>query len=60
MSSLAPLATLAVVLVIDLICLADVARARELRYLSRWGWAALILLTGPFGALFYVLAGRAL
>ena len=59
MTSFAPaLATLAVAAMIDLICLADLARAREVRHLSRWAWAAVILLTTPLGALLYVLAGR--
>ena len=60
MSSAAPaLATLVVAALIDLICLADLARARDVRLLSRWAWAAIILLTTPFGAVLYVLAGRA-
>ena len=59
MGSAAPaLATLVVAALIDLICLADLARAREVRLVPRWAWAALILLATPFGAVFYVLAGR--
>lgn len=58
-AALPPLATLAVAAMIDLICLADLARAREVRHLPRWAWAAVILLTTPFGALLYVLTGRA-
>ena len=59
MTSLAPaLATLVVAVMIDLICLADLARARRVRHLPRWAWAAVILLTTPLGALLYVLTGR--
>ena len=58
-AAIPPLATLVVAVLIDLICLTDLARAREVRHLPRWAWAALILLTTPLGALLYVLTGRA-
>ncbi len=52
------LATLAVAVAIDVLCLADLARAREVRGLTKPGWAAVIVLTTPLGALLYALAGR--
>ncbi len=57
-SAVPAVATIVVAVLIDLICLADLARAREVRYLPRAAWAAVILLTTPLGALLYVLAGR--
>ena len=59
MGSAAPaLATLVVAALIDLICLAALARAREVRLVPRWAWAARSLLAPPFGGGVYVLAGR--
>jgi hypothetical protein len=38
-------------------CLTDLARS-EVRYLPKWGWAAICLMSIPFGGLVYLLVGR--
>jgi ABC-2 type transport system ATP-binding protein len=39
-------------------CLLDLIRAARVRYLPKWGWAAAICLTIPWGALAYLALGR--
>jgi hypothetical protein len=39
-------------------CLADLARAREVRYLPRWGWALACLISIPLGGVIYLSIGR--
>ena len=38
-------------------CLVDLAR-HEVRYLPKWAWAVISLISIPFGALVYLLVGR--
>jgi hypothetical protein len=38
-------------------CLVDLAR-HEVRYLPKWAWAVICLISIPFGALVYLLVGR--
>jgi hypothetical protein len=38
-------------------CLVDLAR-HEVRYLPKWAWAIICLVSIPFGALVYLLVGR--
>lgn len=43
------------------ICLVDLARAKEVRYLPKWAWAILCLgvgLTIPFGGIAYLVFGK--
>jgi ABC-2 type transport system ATP-binding protein len=40
-------------------CLVDLARAGQVRYLPKWGWALAICLSVPWGGLVYLIAGRA-
>jgi Phospholipase_D-nuclease N-terminal len=43
------------------LCLVDLARAKEVRYLPKWAWAILCLgvgLTIPFGGIAYLVFGR--
>jgi ABC-2 type transport system ATP-binding protein len=40
-------------------CLADLARAGQVRYLPKWAWALLICAAVPWGGLAYLIAGRA-
>ncbi len=44
----------------EVFCLTDLARAEdcELRYLSRWAWAAVCLLSIPIGGILYLYYGR--
>ena len=39
-------------------CLADLARARQVRYLPKWGWAIACLIQIPLGGIMYLAAGR--
>jgi len=39
-------------------CLADLARAGEVRYLPKWGWALACLLSVPLGGIMYLSIGR--
>jgi hypothetical protein len=43
------------------VCLVDVIRAKQVRYLPKWGWAILCLgigLTIPWGGLLYFAVGK--
>ncbi len=39
-------------------CLADLARAGEVRYLPKWGWAIACLVSIPLGGIMYLSAGK--
>jgi hypothetical protein len=39
-------------------CLADLARARQVRYLPKWGWAIACLIQIPLGGIMYMAAGK--
>ena len=39
-------------------CLADLARARQVRYLPKWGWAIACLIQVPLGGIMYLAAGK--
>jgi len=39
-------------------CLVDCARADQVRYLSRWTWAVIMLVTIPFGGILYLTYGK--
>jgi ABC-2 type transport system ATP-binding protein len=39
-------------------CLVDVARAEEVRYLPRWAWAVISLISVPLGGIVYLIFGR--
>jgi len=39
-------------------CLADLARARQVRYLPKWGWAIVCLIQIPLGGIMYLAAGK--
>jgi Phospholipase_D-nuclease N-terminal len=43
----------------DVFCLADIARASEVRYLSKWAWALICLAQTPGGGIVYLCVGRA-
>lgn len=53
--ALLPLAVLAVAFVVY--CLADIARS-DVRYLPKWAWALVCLVSIPLGGLVYLLLGR--
>ena len=39
-------------------CLIDLARAEEVRYLPRWAWAIICIITIPIGGIAYLVFGR--
>ena len=49
-----------VVLVVawEVFCLRDLARADRVRYLPKWGWALVCLLSIPWGGIIYLIVGR--
>jgi hypothetical protein len=56
---LIPLGVLAAGFVV--FCLVNLARAQEVRYLPKWGWAILCLgigLTIPWGGIVYLIFGK--
>jgi hypothetical protein len=42
----------------EIFCLVDVARAEEVRYLPRWAWVIICLISIPLGGIAYLLLGR--
>ncbi len=54
--ALAPLLILAISLVGY--CLYDLYRAPTVRYLPRWGWALICVVSVPLGPLAYLVLGR--
>jgi hypothetical protein len=54
--ALAPLLILAIALVAY--CLYDIYRASSVRYLPRWGWAVICVLSIPLGPIAYLMLGR--
>ncbi len=39
-------------------CLVDVARAGEVRYLPKWAWALICVVSVPLGGIVYLSLGR--
>ncbi|WP_104523632.1 PLDc N-terminal domain-containing protein [Blastococcus atacamensis] len=54
--ALAPLLLLAIGVVVY--ALVDLARSPDPRWLPRWGWTLICLLSIPFGAVAYLVLGR--
>ena len=48
----------AVAVAFVLFCLADLARAEQVRYLPRWAWAVICMVSVPLGGIIYLAAGR--
>ena len=42
----------------DGFCLRDLARADRVRYLPKWVWAIVCLISFPWGGILYVIFGR--
>jgi ABC-2 type transport system ATP-binding protein len=47
-----------VVVPFAIVCLVDLARVRQVRYLPKWGWAVIICVSIPWGGLAYLVFGR--
>ena len=39
-------------------CLADLARAGEVRYFTQWQWAIICVISMPLGGIFYLQYGK--
>jgi hypothetical protein len=58
-NALVPLVPIAVVAIgFEVFCLVDVARTEAVRYLPRWAWAAVCLISIPVGGIAYLVFGR--
>lgn len=42
----------------EVFCLFDIVRATSVRYLPKWGWAIICLVSNPLGGIVYLLVGR--
>lgn len=42
----------------EVFCLVDVARAAQVRYLPKWAWAVICLVSVPLGGVVYLTLGR--
>jgi Phospholipase_D-nuclease N-terminal len=42
----------------EVFCLHDLARADRVRYLPKWGWALVCLVSIPWGGIIYLIVGR--
>ncbi len=55
-------ATVLVVIVVavgfDAFCLIDIYRADQVRYLPKWAWAGICLISIPIGGIVYLSIGR--
>ena len=54
-AAVAPLLVLAAAFVVY--CLVDISR-NEVRYLPKWAWAVICVISIPIGAIVYLLVGR--
>jgi Phospholipase_D-nuclease N-terminal len=57
-AALAPILVLLVAVGFEVFCLVDLARAEEVRYLPKWGWAIVSLISIPLGGIIYLAVGR--
>jgi hypothetical protein len=55
-AALVPLVVVAVGFVV--FCLFDLARAGEVRYLPKWAWAVICVMSVPLGGIIYLALGR--
>jgi len=55
-AALVPLVVVAVGFVV--FCLADLSRASEVRYLPKWAWAVICVVSVPLGGIVYLALGR--
>jgi len=55
-AALVPLVVVAVGFVV--FCLVDLARAGEVRFLPKWAWAVICVVSVPLGGIVYLALGR--
>jgi Phospholipase_D-nuclease N-terminal len=46
------------ILAFVIFCLTDVIRSQHVRYLPRWAWAIICLISMPWGAIAYLIFGK--
>jgi hypothetical protein len=51
-------AIVAVAIAFEAFCLVDVHRAEAVRYLPKWAWTGICLISIPFGGIVYLAIGR--
>jgi len=56
LDALLPVVVVAVGFVV--FCWVDLARAREVRYLPKWAWALICVVSIPLGGIVYLVLGR--
>lgn len=57
LAALAPIAAVAVAF--EVFCLVDLFRTEDVRYLPRWVWAIITLISIPLGGIAYLILGKA-
>ena len=55
-AAVVPIVVIAVAFVV--FCLVDLVRADQVRYLPRWAWAIVTLVSVPLGGIVYLILGR--
>ena len=58
LAALVLLLALALVICWEVFCLADLARADQVRFLPKWAWAVACLIQIPLGGVLYLFLGR--
>jgi len=53
-----PILLLVVAVGFTVYCLVDIARAAAVRYLSKWAWVLICLISEPLGGIVYLIVGR--
>jgi hypothetical protein len=54
----APILVLLVAIGFEVFCLVDLAGAQEVRYLPKWGWLIVSLVSIPLGGIVYLSIGK--
>jgi hypothetical protein len=57
-AALVPILLLVLAVGFEVFCLVDLARAEEVRYLPKWGWLIVTLVSIPLGGIIYLVLGR--
>jgi len=56
LAALVPIAIVAVCF--EVFCLVDLVRAEDVRFLPRWAWALICVISIPLGGIAYLLLGK--
>jgi hypothetical protein len=58
LDALLPVVVVVVAVAITIYCLIDIARASSVRYLPKWAWVVICLISEPLGGIIYLIVGR--